>query len=146
MNVERGMFRIYKCHNCSNTGYSSVQNEEEDSTCSFCGSLIVHEKNTLYAVTVQEAQELVQDLAYTVQPAPKASLRRGLGFRKRIYYIVESKIEMNRGRPATIKQILTECSDASIPHEKATHFLNILKHEGLLIDTSEGIMIQGEIE
>ena len=145
MSMERGMFRIYEC-NCGNTGYASVQSEEDDSKCSFCGSLIVHEKNTLYAVTIQEAEELVLDLAFTAQPPNKVKIRRGLGFRKRIYYIVKSMIEVNRGRPASIRQILTECSDASIPHEKATHFLNILKHEGFLIDTSEGIMIQGEIE
>jgi len=146
MNIERGMFRIYECSVCGICGYSSVQNEEEVSNCGFCSSMIMHEKNTLYAATIQEADELVRDLAFTIQPSRKPKIRRGLGFRKRIYYIVESMIEVNRGRPATIKQILTECSDANIPHEKATHFLDILKHEGFLIDTSEGVMIQGEIE
>ncbi len=145
MSIERGMFRIYKCHQCSNIGFSSVQNEAEESKCSFCTSLIIHEKNTLYAVTVQEAEELVRDLAYTVQPSDKGIIRRGLGLRKRVYYIVESMVEMNRGRPATIKQILTECSDANIPSERATHFLKVLKSEGLLIDTSDGIMIDGEM-
>ena len=143
MSSERGMFRIYKCHKCSNTGFSSVRNEEEDSKCSFCNNLILHEKNTLYAVTVQEAEDLVRDLAFTVQPSGPVKVRRGLGLRKRVYFIVESMVEMNRGRPATIKQILTECSEANIPPERATHFLNVLKSEGLLIDTSEGLMIEG---
>ena len=141
----RGMFRIYKCYKCMNTGYSKVESEEDESECSLCGAKIYHEKGTLYAVTTSEAKEFVMDLVMESSVYREKKLKRGLGMKKRVYNIVESLIEMNRGRPVQTNKIMRECSDASIPLERAQHFLNVLRNEGLVTDTSEGFMIEGGV-
>lgn len=139
----RGMFRVYKCYKCRNTGYAQIETEEDASSCSLCGVTIVHEKGTLYAVTTAEAKELVMDLVMRSSVHREKKVKRGLGVKKRVYIIVESLVEMNRGRPIKTESVMRECSDASIPLERVQHFLDVLKNEGLVIDTSEGLMVEG---
>ncbi len=145
MSSGRGMFRIYKCRKCKNTGYSSVSSEENESRCSLCGTMVLHERGTIYAATVSEAKELMYDLVLSTSKDHQLKMKRGLGVKRRVLHIVEAVVTVNRGKPAKTKQVLQECVDADIPLDRASHFLDILKNEGMLVDTDEGIMVIGDV-
>jgi tRNA G26 N,N-dimethylase Trm1 len=136
------MFRIYHCPKCKNTGYVHVENEEAASRCSLCNGPILHEKAMLYAATIDEAKELMADLIVSTQLKSKETgSTRGLGLKKRVYNIIEALIEMNRGRPTSIDEVLRECSEAGIDIERANHFVHQLKDEGLVAEVSGGLTI-----
>ncbi|MHA1928305.1 MAG: hypothetical protein ACTSV2_06970 [Candidatus Thorarchaeota archaeon] len=145
MREVRGLLRIYKCDNCQNAGIEEVESEDEVSTCSLCDCEIIHQDGMSYVEKRDDAMNLLMELVMFSRKPSTKGIRRGIGVRKRVFYIVESIVDMNRGRPATLKQIMNECTDASIPPERATHFLNVLKSEGVLVDTSDGIIIEGEV-
>jgi hypothetical protein len=69
----------------------------------------------------------------------KPGVKRGLGVKRRVYNIVLSLVETNRGRPVTREQVMQECDDAKIANEKANSFLSQLEDEGLLI-SDEGLL------
>ncbi len=136
------MFRIYQCSKCRNTGYVHVENEDAESRCSLCNGLILNEKGMLYAATIDEAKELMADLILSTQlKAKETGSRRGIGLKKRVYNIIEALIEINRGRPASIDQVLRECSEAGIDIERANHFVHQLKNEGLVAEVGGGLTI-----
>jgi len=141
------MFRIYHCSKCKNIGYSQVESEEDTSRCGLCQALILHETGTVYAVTRQEAQTLVRDLALESQMS-RASVRgstgRGLGVKKRVYNIVEALIDLRRGRPASIEEVMRECSEAGIDLGRAMKFLDTLESEGLIVNDGVHIMLTRE--
>jgi hypothetical protein len=133
---ERGMFRIYHCSRCRNIGYSQVESEDDASSCGLCKALILHETGTVYAVTRQEAQTLVRELAVESQhsrAASKGNLGRGLGVKKRVYNIIGALIDLRRGKPASIEDIMRECSEAGIDLGRAMKFLDTLESEGLIV-------------
>jgi hypothetical protein len=138
------MFRVYTCKNCRHTDYASVEREDERNECSLCGVIIAHDPAMKYAVTVDEAMDIAyeQHLSDQEVEAPPRNLR-GIGLKKRVYYIVESIIEMKRGRPARRDEILDECQLAEIPRERTDHFLHILEQEGFIVSTHEGYSITG---
>lgn len=141
------MFRIYHCSRCKNIGYSQVENEDDASRCSLCQALVLHETGTVYAVTKQEAQVLVRDLALESQMS-KTTLRggvgRGLGVKKRVYNIIEALIDLKRGKPASIEEIMRECSEAGIDLGRAMKFLDTLESEGLILNDGVHIMTTRE--
>ncbi|MHA2210051.1 MAG: hypothetical protein ACXABV_12880 [Candidatus Thorarchaeota archaeon] len=145
MTSERGMFRVYQCPSCTNIGYVSIQTEHEESRCSLCRTLILHEPGTLYAVTVQEAQssvrELVTESRHDVKPK---SGGRGLGIKRRVYYIVEALVDLNRGRPVSIEDVMRECSDAGIDISRAMTFLDALVSEGEIVKNGAQVTIPME--
>lgn len=145
MSHERGMFRVYQCPSCSNIGYVAVQDEDEESRCSLCSTLILHVPGTLYAVTVQEAQASVRELVADARRG--SSTRRGgrgLGVRRRVYYIVEALVDMNRGRPVSVESVMRECSDAGIDLSKAMSFLEQLVSEGEVTRHGGQVSVQME--
>lgn len=141
------MFRIYHCSRCKNIGYSQVESEEDASNCGLCHALILHETGTVYAVTCQEAQTLVRDLALESQmsrASMKGSAGRGLGVKKRVYNIVEALIDLRRGRPASIEDVMRECSEAGIDLGRAMKFLDTLESEGLIVNDGVHIILTRE--
>ena len=134
MNRERGMFRIYRCSVCKNIGYAHVENENETSRCSLCQTIILHEPGTVYAVTLQEAQASVRELVIESQISKvnQGSNGRGLGVKRRVLNIVESLIDMNRGRAVSLEDVMRECNEAEIDIERAIKFLETLESEGAI--------------
>ena len=126
------MFRVYRCGLCKNIGYAHVETEDEASRCSLCQAIVLHESGTVYAVTVQEAQASVRELIIESQISKvrQGGNGRGLGLKKRVLNIVESLIDMNRGRSVSIENVLKECSEAGIDLGRAMRFLNTLESEG----------------
>lgn len=146
MSRERGMFRVYKCARCNNIGYVPLEWENEPSNCTLCGAVIVHEPGTVYAVTVQEAQESVRELVVESQLSKtrKGGLGRGLGLKRRVYNIVEALIDLNRGRPVTIENVMRECSEANIDIGRALKFLDTLESEGLIFNDGVSVSLTPE--
>ena len=145
MSSDRGMFRIYRCSRCNNIGYSQVESEDDTSHCSLCQTLVLHEKGTVYTVTRQEAMAAVKELAVEAQlskTTEKGSSTRGLGIKRRVFNIVESLIDLRRGKPATIEEVMRECSEAGIDLGRAMRFLDTLENEGLISNDGISISIQ----
>ncbi len=143
------MFRIYRCIKCNNIGYSKVENEEEASRCSLCQSIVLHEKGTVYVVTRQEAQAAVRELALESRLSRKSSQGgsiRGLGVKRRVYNIIEAVIELKRGKPASIEDIMRECSEAGIELGRAMKFLDTLEDEGIIANDGISVTIQRRYE
>jgi len=102
----------------------------------------LHERSTLYAATIDEAREIMTDLVVTTRlSSKKVGTTRGIGLKKRVFNIVEAIIEINRGRPASMEQVLRECSEAGIDLGRATHFVGQLKSEGLLAELAGGLVV-----
>lgn len=142
MSKDRGMFRIYHCARCNNIGYSQVESEDEASNCSLCQTLVLHEKGTVYTVTRQEAVAAVREFALEGQLAKAAessNSSRGIGIKRRVFNIVESLIDLRRGKPASIEEVMRECSEAGIDLGRAMKFLDTLENEGLI--SNDGISI-----
>lgn len=139
------MFRVYQCPSCNNIGYVAIESEDEESRCSLCSTLILHVPGTLYAVTIHEAQATVRELV--ADSRRENSIRRGgrgLGVRRRVYYIVEALVDLNRGRPVSVESVLRECSDAGIDLSKAMTFLEQLVSEGEV--TRHGTQVSVQME
>jgi hypothetical protein len=134
VNRERGMFRIYRCSVCKNIGYAHVENENETSRCSLCQTIILHESGTVYAVTLQEAEASVRELVVESQISrvKQGGNGRGLGVKRRVLNIVESLIDMNRGRAVSLEVVMRECNEAGIDMGRAIKFLEILESEGAI--------------
>jgi len=146
---DRGMFRIYRCARCNNIGYCQVESEDETSHCSLCQTLVLHEKGTVYAVTRQEAIAAVREFALEGQLAKTAEISsssRGIGVKRRVFNIVESLIDLRRGKPASIEAIMRECSEAGIDLGRAMKFLDTLENEGLISNDGISISIQRRYE
>lgn len=73
----------------------------------------------------------------------KPGVKRGLGVKKRVFNIVLSLVETNRGRPVSREQIMQECNDAKIADDKAQSFLEQLEDEGLVISDGSLITVSG---
>ncbi len=134
MNRERGMFRVYRCSLCKNIGYGHVESEDEESRCSLCQGIILHEAGTVYAVTLQEAQSSVRELVIESQisKVKQGGNGRGLGVKRRVLNIIESLIDMNRGRAVSIENVMRECSEAGIDIGRAMKFMDTLESEGMI--------------
>lgn len=149
MSKDRGMFRIYRCMKCNNIGYSQVESEDETSHCSLCQALVLHEAGTVYTETRQEAEAAVRELALESRLARKSSQSgtiRGLGIKRRVYNIIESTIDLKRGKPASIEDIMRECSEAGIDLGRAMKFLDTLESEGLIVNDGLSIQLSGRYE
>ena len=149
MSQDRGMFRIYRCMKCNNIGYSQVESEDQASRCSLCQALVLHEAGTVYTETRQEAQVAVRELALESRLARKSSQSgtiRGLGIKRRVYNIIESIIDLRRGKPASIEDIMRECSEAGIDLGRAMKFLDTLESEGLIVNDGLSIQLSGRYE
>ena len=147
MTRERGMFRIYRCAKCRNIGYLGVESEEETSQCSLCRAVVVHEAGMVYAVTIQEAESSVRELVMEsqmskVNPGGKG---RGLGLKRRVFNIVEALIDLNRGRPVSIENIMRECSEANIDIGRAMKFLDSLESEGMILNDGTSVTLTPEV-
>lgn len=136
---------MYQCPSCTNVGYASVQREEEESRCSLCRSLILHTPGTIYAVTVQEAQSSVREIVSESRHNAKPRVSgRGLGIKRRVYYIVEALVDLNRGHPVSIEDVMRECSDAGIDISRAMTFLDSLVSEGEVLKNGSLVTIPME--
>ena len=146
MKRERGMFRVYRCDLCKNIGYAHVETEDEESRCSLCQGIILHEPGTVYAVTVQEAQSSVRELVIESQISKvrQGGNSRGLGIKKRVFNIIESLVDMNRGRPVTIENVMRECSEAGIDIGRAMKFMDTLESEGAIRNDGVAVSLTKE--
>ncbi|MFW9808794.1 MAG: hypothetical protein ACFFE6_05355 [Candidatus Thorarchaeota archaeon] len=146
MSRERGMFRIYHCARCNNIGYLAVESENEVSFCSFCRAVIVHETGIVYAVTKQEAQSSVRELVIESHLSKNrhGGNGRGLGLKRRVYNIIEALVDLNRGRPVTIENVIRECSEANIDLGRAMKFLDTLESEGMILNDGISISLTQE--
>lgn len=141
MNRERGMFRVYRCSVCKNIGYAHVETEDEASRCSLCQTIILHETGIVYAVTIQEAQSSVRELVIESQisKVKQGGNSRGIGVKRRVFNIIESLIDMNRGRAVSIENVMRECSEAGIDLGRALKFMDTLESEGAI--RNDGIAV-----
>ena len=124
-----------------------MESEEDTSRCGLCQALVLHEIGTVYAVTRQEAQALVRDLALESQMSRsilKGNAGRGLGVKKRVYNIIEALVDLKRGKPASIEEVMRECSEAGIDLGRAMKFLDTLESEGLIVNDGVQIMLTRE--
>lgn len=140
------MFRIYRCVKCRNIGYLAIESEEETAQCSLCRAFVVHEAGMVYAATIQEAQSSVRELVIEsqmskVNPGGKG---RGLGLKRRIFNIVEALIDLNRGYPVSIEDIMRECSEANIDLGRAMKFLDSLESEGMILNDGTSVSLTPE--
>jgi hypothetical protein len=107
--------------------------------------VILHESSSLYASTIEEAKDILTELVLTIRlDAKSVGASRGLGVKRRVLNIVESIIEINRGHPARWHQVMSECTDAGIDPDRATHFVDVLKREGALEEQGGGLVMNGE--
>jgi hypothetical protein len=107
--------------------------------------MILHESGTQYAESMDEAKDVLTELVLSKRlDAKKVGASRGLGVKRRVLNIVESIIEINRGHPARWNQVMSECSDAGIDHDRASHFVDVLKREGALTEQGGGLVMNGE--
>ncbi len=142
------MFRVYHCAKCNNIGYSQVESEEDLTRCGLCHAPILHETGTVYAVTKHEAQTLVRELAlesHTSRAASKRSPPRGLGVKRRVYNIIEALVDIKRGKPTSLEEVMRECSEAGIELRRAMKFLETLESEGLIVNDGANITITREV-
>ena len=93
----------------------------------------------IYVSSVEEARRQAGILA-TMAQTSESRVSMGLGLRRRVLNIVESLVNMNRLKPVTLEQVLTECVDAGIPRERAMHFLDVLSNENLITHDNESVM------
>lgn len=93
----------------------------------------------IYVTSDKEARRRAGILA-TMAQSSTSKVSMGLGLRRRILDIVESLVNMNRLKPVTLEQVLTECVDAGIPRERALHFLDVLSNENLITHDNESVM------
>lgn len=143
---ERGMFRIYQCSRCHNIGFSQVESEECNSVCSLCRATIVHTSGMQYAATIQEAESLVREAVVGFKQKSRSSgSLRTIGLKKRVFNIVEALVDMNRGRPVSVNEILHECTDAGIDSNRAMTFIDTLLTEGTLTGDDSGIRPVGRL-
>ena len=129
------MYIVYECPKCRNRGYLE---ETSTLTCSLCGTLI---PSGASKIRVQDEDAAKTELMKRIARASRASdgkIKRGLGTRRRVLSVVESLVELRRGRPVSMSTILEECSEAGIDSEKALHHLSLLLDSGEVISTSEG--------
>ncbi|MHA1770719.1 MAG: hypothetical protein ACTSYL_08795 [Candidatus Thorarchaeota archaeon] len=141
MSRERGMFRVYVCPKCRNVDYVCVEGEAEPSKCSKCDYTIVDTPGMIYAVTVQEAEENVQELAQIIEVQSRVRrISRGRGVKRRVQDIITTLVEMNHGRPVLFSRVLQECIDAGIEVSRAVHFITLLESEGRI--SSDGIVVE----
>jgi predicted transcriptional regulator len=131
---------------CKNIGYTHVECEDEASRCSLCQTTILHETGTVYAVTIQEAQSTVRELVIESQVSKmkKSGNSRGLGVKRRVFNIIESLIEMNRGRSVTIENVMRECSEAGIDLGRAMKYMDTLESEGTIRNDGVAISLTKE--
>ena len=142
------MFRVYHCAKCKNIGYSQVESEEDLSRCGLCHAPILHESGTIYAATKQEARTVVRELAlesHTSWVVSKRDSPRGLGIKKRVYNIIEALVNLKRGKPTSLEEVMRECSEAGIELGRAMKFLETLESEGLIVNDGANITITGEV-
>ncbi|MCK5150619.1 MAG: hypothetical protein KAQ65_02210 [Candidatus Thorarchaeota archaeon] len=139
------MYRIYKCNKCNYSGIVEVSNEDEISSCGFCHNIIRHDDNFLYSHDDEEAEVLlIQFISQSQLKKKKHTVVRGIGIKRRLILIIESIIENNRGHPAKWQQVMSECSDAGIDPDRASHFVDVLKREGVLTEQGGGLVMNGE--
>ncbi len=137
MNEEK--FRVYRCQECGNVGFDRVTDKGKDSHCSLCSAIISDRPGMIYVSSDKEARRHAGILA-TMAQTSTSKVSMGIGLRRRVLDIVESLVNMNRVKPITLEQVLTECVDAGIPRERAMHFLDILRDENLITHDSESVM------
>lgn len=95
----------------------------------------------IYAVTVQEAEENVQELAQIIEVQSRVGrISRGRGIKRRVQDIITTLVEMNHGRPVLFSSVLQECIDAGIEVSRAVHFITLLESEGRI--SSDGIVVE----
>ncbi len=141
---ERGMFRIYQCPRCRNIGFAQVESEECVSRCSLCQGPIVHMPAMQYAATIQEAESYVKEAVAGSKLKPRsAGSLRTIGLKKRVFNIIEALVDMNRGFPVTLDEVLRECTDAGIDTDRATDFIEALLTEGTLSGDKLGMKPAG---
>ncbi|RDE12445.1 MAG: hypothetical protein C4K48_09945 [Candidatus Thorarchaeota archaeon] len=142
------MFRIYHCARCNNIGYSQVEREEDLSRCGLCGSLVLHETGSVYAATTQEAKTLARELAlesHSSTAVSEGSPPRGLGVKRRVYNIIEAQVDLKRGKPTSLEEVMRECSEAGIELGRAMKFLETLESEGLIVNDGANITVTREV-
>lgn len=142
MSKTRGMIRIYRCSRCHNVGYSRVREQSDDSMCSLCSATISHSPSAIYVETPEEAQQRMKSMMLR-EGFDRPGVKRGLGVKRRVFNIVLSLVETNRGRPVSREQIMQECNDAKIAGDKALSFLEQLEDEGLVISDGRLITVSG---
>ena len=137
------MFRVYRCPECSHTGYKEVQSEDAPSECSFCAAPLSDAQYIAHVSTVKEAKRRVVQTVYRDPKRSKGT--QGLGKRRRVLGAVESLVNLNRGRPVTEEAVVRECELAGMERKTVLRFISMLKEQGLvtavsgeLLDLSNG--------
>ncbi len=137
--MNESKFRVYRCQECGNVGFDRVPDKGTNSQCSLCSAIISDRPGMIYVTSDKEARRRAGILA-TMAQTSTSKVSMGLGLRRRVLDIVESLVNMNRVKPVTLEQVLTECVDAGIPRERAMHFLDVLTGENLITHDNESVM------
>lgn len=138
--MNEGKFRVYKCNECGNDGFDRVADKGIDSHCSLCRTTISDRPGMLYVSSVDEARRRAGILTTLALTSTTTKVSMGRGLRRRVLDIMESLVNLNRVKPVTLEQILTECTDAGIARERAIHFLDVLRDDGLITRDNESVM------
>jgi hypothetical protein len=135
------MYRVYTCGSCGTIGYSRIESESENSNCELCGGLVIHGPGMIYAVTSVEARDYVREMVNLNERDKPSSNSRSRGVRRRVIDIVQTLVDLNRGKPIAYDAVLIECVDAGIDVDRARHFLDLLIGEGIIGQHDRGIKI-----
>ena len=127
------MFRVYRCSGCKNIGYAHVETEDEASRCSLCQRIILHETGV---------RELV--IESQISKVKQGGNSRGIGVKRRVFNIIESLIDMNRGRAVSIENVMRECSEAGIDLGRAMRFMDTLESEGAIRNDGVAVSVTKE--
>ncbi len=124
---------IYQCARCRYMGIvRSADCNTASLSCTLCGDIVTPAEFIGRAHSEEEARLIIRRTLAAQRVGKRLKIRRGLGLKRRVYGIVESQIELNGGRPTTVRAVIQECVDAGMDAARASHFLRVLEDEGLL--------------
>ena len=137
---------VYECQECGNIGRKRIEGKHESLKCSLCQANLVNNEGIAHKNTEDEARDHLRVLANRKRMRRKSSVSRtGLGVRKRLINIIDSLVQLNKGRGVTEDEIMRECMDAGIDQERATEFLNSLLNDRVAINHDGIIELDGNV-
>lgn len=137
-------FAVYECRRCRHAEVIEINEHMNSPICGLCGATLddsdrKHESESEEEALARLSSLVRSRIGRTVRPRP----RHGLGVRRRLIDIVTSLIELNRGRPVSVAEVLSESESAGLSLEKTRVFLERLEMEGVLTVSDGRVTLSG---
>ncbi len=135
-------YNVYECPSCKHIDYAQVYTQTDQVRCGFCGQTLDSSTFRASADTEEAASSSITRLvSHRLSSEKPIRPKRGLGVRRRVIDIVSSQINLNRGKPTTVRAVLSESVDAGIDSEKALRFLERLNQEGVVRIQNDSVQL-----